>query len=211
MNTSEFEAIINRLNEIEKVFGLSGLVLVAIVSSILFISWRYLIRRTDVIANEVSEKYLKEFQSKIDRDLFKFKTKRQKQINAIHDVFSRYQKMTRMINYVIKGEKFTAPLNPSEELEHLISCRHNFKSMYYENKLLFPEYTCEKIELLILKIDEFIETYESGLIEPDKDTMKNQSSYLVGIWSNDEFDPLLKDLENVSNIIESEFRKIYGS
>jgi hypothetical protein len=124
--------------------------------------------------------------------------------------------MTATIDYINKGEKFTAPVKPKEEIEHLIKFRHQFKREYQRNRLIFPKDLCEKIDKSINTVDEFIETYNNGLIDfPEEDIKRNaelnKGMYIAGIWGANEFDNIMDDFKKIRMDIENEFRKIYGT
>lgn len=76
-----------------------------------------------------------------------------------------------------------------------------------------------QIDSLIPSIEEFIDTYKSGLfpkgsnIEVDEHGASDEEGqlYLAGIWKQNAFDETLKKLETVKSEIEGEFRNIYGT
>lgn len=207
------ESIIRKLDEIKQTFGIFG-VLVAVVFAItLFLAWKYLIKRTEKIAESASEKSLKKFQFQFDKDLEKYKINHQKQVDSIHEIFQKYQMMASLIIFIIKGENFTQPMNGDEEISHLIKFRHDFKNIYQQNRLLLSLTLCSKIDTLFPTIDNFIQTYERGLLpdQPADDGEDPEGYHIGGFWSIDAFDESLKQLDLISNEIESEFRKIYGT
>ena len=122
--------------------------------------------------------------------------------------------MTATIDYIKKGEKFTTPLKPNEEIEALIKFRHEFKREYQRNRLILPKFLCEKIDKSINTVDEFIETYNKGLFDLSEEDINrnaelNKGMYIAGMWSTNEFDNVMNDLEQIRIDIENEFRKIY--
>ncbi|TDS13063.1 hypothetical protein B0I21_105196 [Sphingobacterium paludis] len=217
MQVNEIDKVVKKLNAIEQVFGIGGVILVIALAVVLILTWKYLVKRSELIAQEVSEQSLKKFQSNLDKDLVKFKTNHQKQVDAIHDTFQKFQRMTSVINYMMKGEKFTQHIKPDEEVRYLINFRHEFKDIYHQNRLLFPKQLCEKIDALIPTVDEFIETYNGGLFpeqteeEMEFNAQNNDGYYIAGIWNIGAFEGTLTELEQISTEIENEFRKIYGT
>lgn len=202
-------------------YGILITILVAIVIVGLFFSWIYFRRKVETIAEISSEKSIRKFQQSIDKDLHRFKSTHQKQIDVIHDIYVRLTKLTRMINYLLKGEKFTSSGNPHEEVEHLFKLRHDFHSNYFPNKIIFPKSLCEKIENILPEIDKFIETYKDGLFPPDaspvnyqiehEEAVEEGTLYLAGVWSDDTLQKIEIQLNEISVEIETEFRKIYGT
>jgi hypothetical protein len=216
MEISDIDKVIEKLNEIETTFGLGGVILFILACLVLYFTWRFLIKKTERIAEETSEKSLKKYQLHLDQDLVKFQTRHQMQVDAIHETFQKFQRLTGVINFIMKGENFSQQLKPHEDVELLIQSRHNFKKIYHQNRLLFPEQLCAKIDALIPSVDNFIGTYNDGLFpkrtidENDPDIEESSGLLLAGIWSLDAFDGL-EQLEQISKDIEAEFRKIYGT
>ena len=168
--------------------------------------WRFLTKRTEKIAEVAAEKSLKKFQSH-----------HQKQIDAIHETYQVFQQLISIIRSTKKPEKFTPSLKGTEKLDYLIEFRHSFKRTYKQNKLIFPEYICEKIEKILPVVDKYIETYESGLWpEPQPEEQQqydenNGGLYITGMWNPNAFEGQLEQLEEILKDIEKEFRKIYGT
>lgn len=216
MGLTDIDKIVEKLNEVENFFGFWGVVIFIIAVLTLILSWKYLVRNIERIAEETSEKSLKKYQSRLDKELVKFQTKHQKQVDAIHETYQKFHRLTGIINFIMKGENFTQQIKPHDDVKLLIQFRHDFKGIYQENRLLFPEHLCDKIDALIPSVDNFIETYNSGLFpereeeEEEPITEENGGLYLAGIWAEPAFDGL-EQLEQISKDIETEFRKIYGT
>lgn len=211
----ELNKIVERLYTIGNTYGIIAMVLVIIFVVSIFVGYKYIGKAAEVAAEEASEKNLKKFQSHIDKELIKFQTKHSKQVDAVHEVYQKFQKLTGMINYLIKGEKFTSPMTPKEEMTHLINFRHSFKNVYKENRLLFQKDLCNKIDELTITVDKWIETYSDGLfpdVEPEDSGQEQEGgTYLAGVWSMHAFDGIEDKLEQIREEIEDEFRKIYGT
>lgn len=216
MDISEIEKIFEKINQIEKIFGIGGAVIILILGVSLFLSWKFLTRSAEIIAEETSEKTLKKFQTQLDKEFVKFQIKHQKQIDAIHETFQVIERMIGLINFLIHGEKFSSPPKGKEELKLLIEVRRHFLSIYNPNRLLFSRELCTKIDKLIPAVENFIETYDGGLMDMneeqiDQEAEENGGLYIAGIWSLNAFDKTLEELKSVSQEIETEFRKIYGT
>ena len=177
--------------------------------------WKFLIKRTEKIAEEISEKKLKEFQSELDKGIIKFTSKHQKQIDAVQDCYQKFQELQSFINFVIKGDKFTAQMQPDEEVKYLASYRLEFKRSYSRNHILLPKKLNSRIEELLPEIDQFLEDYIGGLLpsSPQDNLPAEERSdiEIAGIWSVGKLEPTLEKMEEISKGIESEFRKIYGT
>lgn len=191
------------------------IIFIALLSALV---WRFLVKRTESIAEKAAEKSLKKFQSQLEKELVRFQTKHQKQIDIIHQTFQIFQRLKSVVNYVIYGEKFTQQMSPEVELVHLIKYRHEFNEIYQQNHLLFPKHLCGKIDALIPVIDKFIETHEKGIrpfhAETEQNMVENKvnDSYkIVGFWSHEAFKETLSQFDQISKEIEIEFRKIYGT
>jgi hypothetical protein len=216
MEVKDIDIIVEKLNQVERTFGFWGVLLFIIVIIALVLTWKYFSKNIESVAEESSEKALKKFQSQLDKDLIKFQTKHQKQVDAIHETFQKFQRLTGIINFIMKGDNFTQQLKPHDDVQYLIQFRHEFKKVYNQNRLLFPEQLCAKIDSLIPNVDNFIETYNKGLFpepseeEKELNAEENNGLYLAGIWSQNAFDGL-EELEQISKDIETEFRKIYGT
>jgi hypothetical protein len=217
MEVKEVDSIIEKLNNIQNTYGIGGVILIITLVVILLLSWKYLTKSSELIAEEASEKSLKKFQTQLDKDLIKFQTKHQKQVDAIHETFQKFQKMTSTINFLLNGENFSRPPDAREEIFNLINNRQDFKAIYNQNRLIFPVKLCSKIDELIPSIDEFINTFSNGLFpeqseqEKEYNSEQNGGLFIAGLWSSNAFETVLEQLKQTSNEIEIEFRKIYGT
>jgi hypothetical protein len=215
MTLEETEKIIEKLNSMIQLYGVGGLILILLLIFGGFLFWKFLIKRTEKIANEISEKKLKEFQSELDKGIIKFSSKHQKQIDAVQDCYQKFQELQSFINFVIKGDKFTAQMQPDEEVKYLASYRLEFKRSYSRNHILLPKNLNSRIEELLAEIDQFLEDYIDGLLpfSPQDNIPAEERSdiEIAGIWSVGKLEPTLEKMEEISKGIESEFRKIYGT
>lgn len=217
MEVKEVDSIIEKLDNIQKTYGTGGVILIIILVIILLLSWKYLTKSSELIAEEASEKSLKKFQTQLDKDLIKFQTKHHKQVDAIHETFQKFQKMTSTINFLLNGENFSQPPNAREEIFNLINNRQDFKAVYNQNRLIFPAKLCSKIDEIIPSVDEFITTFSNGLFpeqteeEKEYNAEQNGGLFIAGLWSSNTFEKVLEQLKLTSSEIELEFRKIYGT
>jgi len=213
MTIDDLDTVLSKIDELQNLFGFWGTVfIIALIICVGFLIW-YIKRSIDMLP----QKALKKFQSALDQDLFKFKSQHTKQVDAVHDIYQKFQKMTSMLDYIKNGENFTQPMEPSEEISTLINFRHEFKREFQKNRPLFRVELCGKIDNVINTVDEFIKTYHEGILPPlseedqKRNAEMNQGLYLAGIWSEKELGEVLDELDNIRIDIEAEFRKIYGT
>jgi hypothetical protein len=211
----EIEKLIEKLETLHKIFGIGGAIFVLFIVIAFIILWKFLIIRTEKIAEAITEKNLQKFQAVLDKELVKFSTKHQKQIDAVQDFYQSFQELQYFINYINKGEKFTAQMNPDEEVKYLTTYRLEFIRSYNRNKILLPENLNIKIESLLPEIDTFITDYIGGLIPVrSQDSMSDDESdefQIAGIWPMGKLEPTLEKMSEINKGIEQEFRKIYGT
>lgn len=205
---------IKELYSLLQVYGIGIALLIIIIIIISLLTWKFLIRKTELIAEDASSKSLKIFQSQIDKDFFRFQIKHQKQIDSIHETYQKFQKIVSVINYITKGENFTQQISPQEELKYLVKYRHEFKEIYLQNHLLFTDQLCSKIDSMIFSVDSFIKTYDDGLLpsqmEIELDKNQNKCEVIAGIFPYDQLTEILQKLDIIGKDIEKEFKKIYG-
>jgi len=83
MTLEDFEKILHKLDSIQQIFGIGGAILLLIILIGGFLLWKFLIKRIEKIAEEITDKNLRTFQSKLDKGLVKFSSKHQKQVDAV--------------------------------------------------------------------------------------------------------------------------------
>jgi len=86
---------------------------------IICLAWTFLVKRIERMAEDVSERTLKKNQADIDKDIYKFQRKHQKQIDAIHEVYQKLQTLSGLLHFVMKGEPFTQHMNSSDQLNFM--------------------------------------------------------------------------------------------
>ncbi|GEM_PF-3765190 len=212
MDIENIENVISKLEQIQSVFGTWGIILFIILILIIWLSVSYLKSSIE----SLPQKSLKEFQAALDQDLIKFSSTYEKQLDAIHTIYQKFQKMTGHLDYIKNGENFTQPIEPKEEVELLIKFRHEFKIVFQKNRLIFSEELGKKVDDMIGSIDNFIKIYHNGLFDLSPEDIKrnkevNHGTYVAGIWGKDELDPILEEVKQIRLEIELEFRKIYGT
>lgn len=137
MTVDEFNKIIEKLDLLRQLYGVIGVILILVLFVGGYIFVIFIIKRTENIAEEFSDKNLKTFQYELDKVLLKFGSKHQKQIDAVHDCYQKFQELQSFISYVIKGEKFTAQMQPDEELSHLANYRMSSEKVIFGIKYYF--------------------------------------------------------------------------
>jgi len=213
----ELHKVVEDLNSLKAAYGIGITFLVILIFIIMYALYKYIGKAAEKAAEEASEENLKKFQTHIDQELVRFQTKHQKQVDAVHEVYQKLQKLIGMINFLVHGQKFTPSGGPLQaKVDHLIQCRHDFANIFGLNRLIFSKTLVLKIDELIPIIDSWIETYQNGLLPPpdrdeEQDEDEEQGYYFGGIWAVDAFDDIEKRMNLVSEEIETEFRKIYGT
>lgn len=213
----DIEYYVQQLQEIKKNLGIIAAIFLVLLIILFFVLSRYLNNVIEKHVSVASEKTLKTFEANLDRENFRFQTMHQKQIDAIHNVYTEFNNLNITINFLIKGENFSAPGNPRDLLTQIITLRHSFKNTFLHNKLIFSEELCIKIESLIPKLDEFIEKFSNGLLprmseeEQRVNAEMNDGFILSGIWPANTLGELLNSMSEITTDIENEFRKIVGT
>lgn len=182
---------------------------------IMILAWTFLVKRMERMAEDVSEKTLKKYQANIDKDLYKFQTTHQKQIDAIHEVYQRLQALSGLLHFVMNGEPFTSPMAASNQLEQLILCRHEFKREYQLHRLVFGKDIRQSMDEFLVAIDQFITGFKSGLMPVSSDALEGEDLesglYIAGIWKQGELESLVEKVDGITVSIEEEFQLIYGT
>ena len=209
------EKLVEKLDKIRQFYGGGGVLIVLFIVIGGILLWKFIVKRIEKLAEEITDRNLKKFQSSLDKELVRFSTKHQKQIDAVHDCYQRFQELESFIIFVVKGDKFIAQMRPDEEVKYLLAYRLEFKKSYFRNKNLFPEELKYKIESLFPEIDMFIEDYMGGLMPTisDENIPKEfQNEYqIAGIWTIGKLEPTLEKMDEIKREIEHEFRRIYGT
>ena len=203
MKIEEIEKIINKLELIEQSLGLGWLIIIVVLIIGGFFLYNFFIKRTEEIAKEITEK-----------NIVKFSSRFQKQIDAVQDCYQNFEKLQNLINVIINGEKYTSNIEPSQELDNLKKYRLEFKKNFNGNKLLFPNALIEKIESLFPEIDAFIDSYSKGILEENSHItveLEGKTNIIKGYWRMDDLQPTLDKMDEINKSIIKEFRKIYGT
>ncbi|MDD2345140.1 MAG: hypothetical protein PHY85_03250 [Bacteroidales bacterium] len=203
MTIDEIEKILSKLESIQQSFGVGWLIIILIIIIGGFILYKYFIKRTEEIAKEITEK-----------NIIKFSSRLQKQIDAVQDCYQSFEKLQSFINFLINGEKYSSKIEPSLELDNLKLYRLEFKKSFNKNKLLFPNELIEKIESLFPEIDAFIEKYSEGILQENSNItfeIEGNEEIIDGFWRMDDLEPTLDKMDEINKSIIKEFRKIYGT
>lgn len=211
----ELEKVTAKLNSIQNIYGIGGVFFVLLLALLIFLLWTYLIKRTERVADEITDKNLQKFQSILDKELVRYSTTRQKQIDAVQECYEKFQELQSFVNYIVNGEMFTAQIQPDEEVRMLATLRLDFKKKYSKYKILFPKTLNNKIVALFPELDKFIEDYIQGLVptttNENTSERENNEYQIAGIWAVGVLEPTLEKMDEINMEIESEFRKIYGT
>src|SRR5690606_6221950 len=173
---SDVNTLLEIVEDLKARVGWGASIFLMILILILFFFVNRLKRQSEIIVEEASEKTLKKYQSELEKELVKFQTKHHKQIDAIHNTYQLLQSITLTIQYLLEGENFTTQDNPRNDIQSLIELRHGFKKHYNINKLLFSKSIHGKIDKLIPLVDEFVKSYESGLMPEQTEEEREYNS-----------------------------------
>jgi hypothetical protein len=223
------DKIYTKLKSIENAFGIIGVCFAIAIIIIGLGLYIYFPKLLEKLADEASEKSLKKYQLNIDKELARFSvqetTKHQKQVDAIQEIYSHFQNMKLLIDFMLKGDKYTEPLNGHDEVAMLIQRRNKFKNSFNKSRILFKKELAHKMDKLIESVEEFIDIYRNGLMplksqeqleweQQQAEDLGVDSSdnhlYRGGIWRQNAFDNIMDEFQQISEEIEQEFRTIYG-
>lgn len=210
MEPTTISALADEIGRLHRNVGIGGAVLLVVI----ILSWIFLRSSVQSIAEEASQRSLRRFQSMLDKEVFSYQTAHQKQIDAIHATFQKFQAMIAVLGHLHRSEPFTPPMKPGDELARLVNARHEFKQVYSENKILFAYDLCERIESLIASVDKFIKEYDSGLFDLSDEGIEmnaalNRGVYIAGLWSTDSIPEMRKEIAEIAENIERQFREVY--
>lgn len=212
----DLEKIEKILSEVQKNLGIGAVIVIIVFGVIGYVLFVRLKRNTEIAVEEASEKALKKFQFNLDNDLHKSQTKHQKQIDAVQETFQKFQEMTSSINQLLYPDPFVQPVDSKTQLSIIVNHRNEFKKIYESTRLLFPINLCNQIDEVIPTVDNFVQVFHGGMFELteediDRNAEENGGMYISGIWGAGAFNEVLDNLKNISEKLESEFRKIYGT
>lgn len=225
----EVDKVYSKLQSIENSFGILGVIIALIIGISIWGLSAYFSKLVEKLAEESSEKSLKKYQTNLDKGLALFSVKatarHQKQVDAIQEVYTRFQGLKSLINFMMNGDKYYQGLDGYDEVNQLIERRTNFKLAFNNSRILFPKSLCERVDALVISVEDFIDTYKGGLmprksaeeLEYERERMAEVDPLpgvidiqLGGIWRHDAFDEVLSNFEQIGAEIEDEFRKIHG-
>lgn len=224
----EIDKVYSKLQSIQNSFGILGVIIVLILGISIWGLSSYFSKLVEKLAEESSEKSLKKYQANLDKGLAEFSVKatarQQKQVDAIQEVYSRFQSLKMLIDFMVKGDKYYTGSDGHDEVDMLIERRNNFRLKFNHSRILFPKPLGEKVDALVISVEDFIDTYRKGLMpkrseeevqyaqeQRDEDPLTGGPYlYMAGVWRHDAFDDILGTFEQISGEIEDEFRKIHG-
>ncbi|WGQ10717.1 hypothetical protein QG516_03485 [Pedobacter gandavensis] len=194
-----------------------GLTIVLVISVIVTgLIGKFVVKKVEQIVSDNSERSMKTFQATIDKDLYKFQTKHERQVNAIHETYQKFQQLGTTINFLMKGDQFLEPPSGKQMVSEMVTSRIAFIDAYRTNKLLFSSELCLQIDALLPVVDQFIIAFNNGLFpEPLMTSEENENNepqlVLGGIWAHGELEAIIEIFDQIANEIERDFRKIYGT
>lgn len=167
----DIEKLLKKVESIQNTLGLGAAIACLIILIAIFFLWHSLKRKIEKSAEITSEKLIKQFQLELDKDLQEYSTrlsyKYQNQTKAIDEVYSQFAVLTSYLDFLNKGGKYEEQTNPFEDCEKLIKYRREFIKIFERRKIYMPELLNKKINDLMPVLEDFIDTYKSGLFSTD--------------------------------------------
>jgi hypothetical protein len=214
MDPKDIPELIKAFTSLKHAVGLYAAIAAVLLVIAGIISWQFVIKKVEKAAETASEKTLKKFQAKLDRDNARFQSQHDKQMNALEAIYQPFTSLSSMIRFTMKGEKFTAEMGANEQVQLLVQYRHQFKTAFQQNKLRLSNELCARIEALLPVVDEFIEAFEGGMMpgypEPP-DEVQESGLYIAAMWPPDLLDGIIVRIDGIANDIEKDFRNAYGT
>jgi hypothetical protein len=211
----DLKNIIEQFSALKQTFGwltaltiITGLILLAI-------TYKFIGKKVEKAAEVASVKSLKKFQDVIDREQIRFNTQHEKQIDALEQIYKHFEALSSVIKFTMQGEKFTQHESAQSLLSMLIEFRHSFKKCFQQNRLRLKSGLCQRIEALLPIVDEYIETFEGGIMPggppgvPDGE--EPQELYIAAIWPSGLLDGIIARINKIAAEIENDFRATYGT
>lgn len=215
MELTDLKKLSEQFNTLKQTFGWVAAISLLLLAALLFLAWKFVIKKIEKAAEVASEKSLKKFQAQIDQDNTRFQTQHEKQIDALENLYKHFEALSSVIKYTMKGEKFTADMGAQEQVHMLIRYRHDFKHSFHQNRLRLKTELCDRIEALLPIVDEFIETFEGGIMpggppEVPEGEEPNEL-YIAAIWPAGLLDGIINRIDVIASAIETDFRTAYGT
>lgn len=213
----DIEKLLKKIESIQSTLGIGTAIICLILLVAIFFLWHYLKRKIEKSAEVSSEKIIKQFQSQLDKELQEFSIqlsyKYQNQTKAIDEVYSQFAMLTSYLDFLNKGDKYEEQTNPYEDSKILISHRREFIQIFERRKIYLPESINRKIYDLLPVLDNFIDTYKSGLFSSDSAielsyTDNDEKFIVAGMWNQKKFDQTVVKFASVQKELEHLFRSI---
>jgi len=215
MELTELENLPEQFNALKETFGWVVAVSFFVLAAILFFAVKFIVKKIEKAAELASEKTLKKFQAQIDQENSRVQTQHEKQIDALESVYKHFEALSSVIKFTMNGEKFTAEMGARDQVHMLIRYRHEFKINFQQNRLRLKTELCNRIEALLPVVDEFIETFEGGIVpggppEVPEGEEPNEF-YIAAMWPMGLLDGIIERIDAIATAIETDFRTAYGT
>jgi len=215
MELSDLKNLSKQFNALKQAFGWVAAISLLVLDGLLLLAWKFVTKKIEKAAEVASEKSLRKFQAQIDQDNTRFQTQHEKQINALEDLYKHFEALSSVIKYTMKGEEFTADISVQDQVRMLVRYRHDFKTSFQQNRLRLKTELCDRIEALLPVVDEFIETFEGGIMPggpPEApDGEEPNELYIAAIWPSGLLDGIIDRIDIIASAIETDFRTAYGT
>lgn len=203
------EKIYNKLNQIQAIYGWGILIIGLLSIAGLFLIWKFVNKKIELVAEE-------SFERKKTEHSVVFTNTYEKQINTIHNCYSKIQKVKLLMLNREGKDKFN-DLPSKVIFQKLIEARKEFSEIYFENKIVFTKSVCNKIDNFLPKLDDYLTELNEGFsyIEYTPEQLehhkKNKMPVLAGMWIPEHTERVRVPLDEIIEDIESEFRKVHGT
>ncbi|WP_454804239.1 hypothetical protein [Mucilaginibacter phyllosphaerae] len=215
MEPKDLPDMIKAFSELKHTLGVYAAISLLVLCVISFAAWQFFIKRLEKAAEVAFEKSLKKFQAELDRDNSRFQSQHEKQMNALEAIYKPFSSLSSVIRFTMKGEKFTAEMGTGEQVQLLVSYRHEFKSAFQRNRLRLSAELCQRIEALLPVVDEFIEAFEGGIMpgQPDipGEELEEGQLFIAAIWPMGLLEGIIERIDVIAAEIETDFRTAYGT
>ncbi len=202
----EAQKIYEKLNELQKIYGWGIAISIIVLVAGLILLWKLLDKKIELKATENFEKRKTEHS-------VRFSLSHEKQINAMHNCYSKIQKIRLLMLNRDGDDKFNQ-LPSMTIFNNMIAAREDFKSTFYENRIVFSKELCSKIDNFFPRLDDYLTELNEGFgyieytPEQLKYARKKGERIISGMWIPTETEKVREPLDEIISDIDDEFRKI---
>lgn len=127
---SDIEKVYQLLKQLQATFGIVAVLIIAVFGIALFLFWKFLLKRIELVAQKSFEKNLAEIKVKTQK-------RYEKQLEAIHECYSILQKVNTFAKYLEGNYRLAEEIPPQESGLKFTQLRNEFYDRYIENRIVF--------------------------------------------------------------------------